>query len=166
MSLFEVHNKSSTTCQMFSAPNFWCNRAGNSPWSFVPSCRDSNSPERRPSLRHLRRIHSIPSLHWRDGLKPNQGSESHLGLEGCTMPFPFRLHGLLSFRRQTAKNPSLPLVQFLGSTSSLSCGYCGTLPLKRGKSCHTASRFSNSRRLSPAPSKALRINTHRRLLRA
>jgi hypothetical protein len=63
-------------------------------------------PNRRPPLRHLRRMHCILSRQLRDRLKPNQGFESHFGLEGRTMPFPFGFHSLFSFLQQTGKSPS------------------------------------------------------------
>jgi hypothetical protein len=63
-------------------------------------------PNRRPPLRHLRRMHRILSRQLRDRLQPHQGFESHLGLEGRTMPFPFCFHSLLSFLQQTSESPS------------------------------------------------------------
>ena len=49
-------------------------------------------PNCRPPLRHLGRMHRILSRQLRDRLKPHQGFESRLGLEGRTMPFAFSFH--------------------------------------------------------------------------
>ena len=63
-------------------------------------------PNRRPPLRHLRRMHRMHSRQLRDRLKPNQGFEFHLGLEGRIMPLSFRFHSLLFFPKQTSESPS------------------------------------------------------------
>ena len=63
-------------------------------------------PNRRAPLRHLGRMHPILSRQLRDRLKPNQGFESYLGLEGRTMPFAFCFHSLLSLVQQTGESPS------------------------------------------------------------
>ena len=63
-------------------------------------------PNRRAPLRHLRWMHRVLSRQLRDRLKPDQGFESHFGLEGRTMPFAFCFHGLLSLLQQTGESPS------------------------------------------------------------
>lgn len=62
-------------------------------------------PNRRPPVRHLRRMHRILSRQLRDRLEPHQGFESHFGLEGRTMPFAFAFHRLLPLQ-QTSESPS------------------------------------------------------------
>ena len=64
-------------------------------------------PNRRSPLRDLRRMHCILSRQLRDRLKPHQGFESHFGLEGRTVSFPFCFHkSALSYLQQTDKTLS------------------------------------------------------------
>ena len=64
-------------------------------------------PNRRSPLRDLRWMHRILSRQLRDRLKPNQGFESHFGLEGRTMSFPFCFHkSALSYLQQTSESLS------------------------------------------------------------
>ena len=62
-------------------------------------------PNRGLPLRDLRRMHRILSRQLRDRLKPHQGFESHFGLEGSTVSFPFCFHwSALSYLQQTGKS--------------------------------------------------------------
>jgi len=64
-------------------------------------------PNRRSPLRDLRRMHCIFSRQLRDRLKPDQGFESHFGLEGRTVSFPFCFHkSALSYLQQTSESLS------------------------------------------------------------
>jgi hypothetical protein len=68
-------------------------------------------PNRRPPLRDLRRMHRILSRQLRDRFQPHQGFESHFGLEGRTVSFPFCFHkSALSYLQQTGKNRNLSVV--------------------------------------------------------
>jgi hypothetical protein len=47
----------------------------------------------------------------RDRFQPHQGFESHFGLEGRTVSFPFCFHkSALSYLQQTGQNRNLPVV--------------------------------------------------------
>jgi hypothetical protein len=58
-------------------------------------------------LRDLRRMNRVLSRQLRDRLKPHQGFESYLGLEGRTVPFSFCFHqSAFSHFQQTNKSLS------------------------------------------------------------